>query len=104
MYLTVLKRSRIGTIGYGVMRVKIITADGKRPSMLRMATRMITILLFPEVIIFDLHGYDRTGSHQALSDRIAGTYLVMRSMPETVILSHRFTLDCFNAFTLASEE
>lgn len=103
-YLTLLKRSHIGTLGYRALGVKIVDACGHRPSLFKMAVRLVTPILVPEIILIDLHGFGRSDSRQTLADRLAGTYVVVRSIPPEVGGASRFNLECFGGFTVASEE
>ena len=54
LYMTVLKSSRIGTLGQIVTKSKIVTLKGKRPNVFQMSFRLWFWLFGPINFIFDL--------------------------------------------------
>ncbi|NEQ52646.1 MAG: RDD family protein [Leptolyngbya sp. SIO3F4] len=75
-YLTVLKSSRLRTVGYRLMGARIINLRGRRPSMLRMTFRLLLWMFGPFNLLFDLLWSSFDDDHQTLRDRFAGTCVV----------------------------
>ena len=75
-YLTMLKSSRIRTVGYRLMGARIINLRGGRPSMFRMTFRLLLWALGPFNLLFDLLWSSVDDDRQSLRDRIAGTCVV----------------------------
>jgi len=78
VYLTVLKRSRIRTLGYILMGVRIVDIRGGRPSLLQMTVRMVPLLPVPWSFLFDLGWILDEPQRQTLRDKWAGTFVVGR--------------------------
>jgi uncharacterized RDD family membrane protein YckC len=74
-YLTVIKASRLRTIGYRMTGTKIVDVNGRRPSFFRMLLRL-SLWLYGPIPYLDLFwvGVDPDG--QAIRDRFAGTCVV----------------------------
>jgi uncharacterized RDD family membrane protein YckC len=77
LYLVPLKRSRFGTLGYAVFRIKVVNLHGQSPGLLRLTLRTLVALAFNTLV--DLIYLTSDTSRQALRDKISGTYLVKRS-------------------------
>lgn len=75
-YLTVIKASKIRTLGYRLVGAKVLTFKGKRPSMFRMTFRLLLWVFGPINAIFDLIWVGIDQDRQSLRDRFAGTYVV----------------------------
>jgi uncharacterized RDD family membrane protein YckC len=75
-YLTVIKTSRIRTVGYWVAGTKIIDLNGKRPSLVRMTFRLMLWIFGPFSFFFDLIWVGVDPDRQTLRDRFAGTCVV----------------------------
>ena len=78
LYLTLLKRSRIRTLGYILTAVRIVDIKGKRPSLLQMTTRLWPMLPVPWSFLFDLGWVADEPQRQILRDKWAGTFVVRR--------------------------
>ncbi len=78
LYFTVLKRSRIRTLGYLLTGVRIVNIEGKRPSLLQMTVRMLPLPLFPLTLPFDLAWVVDDPHRQSLRDKWVGTFVVRR--------------------------
>jgi len=76
VYLTVLKRSRIRTLGYILTGVRIVDIRGGRPSLLQMTVRMAPLFPVPWSLLFDLGWILDEPQRQTLRDKWAGTYVV----------------------------
>ena len=72
-YLTVIKVSRIRTLGYRLLGAKVVTFRGERPSLFRMTLRLVLWVLFSFRDIIWV-GIDQ--DRQSLRDRFAGTCVV----------------------------
>ncbi len=77
MYEVPLKRSRLGTLGYLLFRVRIVDLHGHRPGLFRMSVRMLVSCAFNPII--DLIWLTSDDSRQGLRDKLCGTYIVRRS-------------------------
>lgn len=76
LYLTVLQRSRIRTLGYILAGVRIVGIEGGRPSLLQMTIRLIPLLPVPWSLLFDLGWIVDEPHRQTLRDKWAGTFVV----------------------------
>ncbi len=75
-YLTVIKASRIRTVGYWLTGSRILNLRGKRPSIFRMTFRMLLWAFGPFNLLFDLLWSGIDDDRQTLRDRFAGTCVV----------------------------
>jgi uncharacterized RDD family membrane protein YckC len=78
LYLTLLKRSRIRTLGYILTGVRIVDIRGGRPSLLQMTVRLAPLLPVPWSLLFDLAWMVDEPQRQTLRDKWAGTFIVRR--------------------------
>ena len=78
LYLTLVKRSRIGTLGYILTGVRILDVRGGRPSLLQLTIRMVPMLPVPWSLLFDLGWIMDEPQRQTLRDKWAGTVVVCR--------------------------
>jgi len=78
-YLTLVKRSRIRTLGYILTGVRIVDIRGRRPSLLQMTIRMLPMLPVPWSLLFDLGWIVGEPQRQTLRDKWAGTFVVRRT-------------------------
>ncbi len=76
LYLTVLQRSRIRTLGYILTGVRIVGIRGGKPSLLQMTVRLIPLLPVPWSLLFDLGWIVDEPHKQTLRDKWAGTFVV----------------------------
>ena len=75
-YLTILKASKLRTVGYWLANARIVNLRGKRPSVFRMTYRLLFWVVGPFVFIFDLMWVATDDDRQTLRDRFAGTCVV----------------------------
>ncbi len=78
-YLTVLKASRVRTVGYWVTGARILKLRGTRPSVFRMTYRFLLNFCFPFNLVYDLLWTLVDEDRQTLTDRFAGTCVVKNS-------------------------
>ncbi|WP_339736293.1 RDD family protein [uncultured Gimesia sp.] len=78
LYLTVLKASRVRTVGYWITGARILTLRGTKPSVFRMTYRLLLSLYSPFNIFFDLMWVGVDQDRQSLTDRFAGTCVVRK--------------------------
>jgi len=78
IYLTLVQRSRIGTLGYLLTGVRIVDIEGRRPSLLRMTVRLVPLLPAPWSLLFDLGWMLDDPRRQTLRDKWAGTFVIRR--------------------------
>ena len=76
-YYVLLKRSK-GTLGYRLGGVRIVGQDGQRASILALTLRLLFGVLGPLNWLLDLVWLSGDPHRQALRDKLAGTYVVMR--------------------------
>jgi uncharacterized RDD family membrane protein YckC len=79
LYLTVLQRSRIRTLGYVLAGVRIVGIEGGRPSLLQMTIRLIPLLPVPWSLLFDLGWIVDEPHRQTLRDKWAGTFVIRQN-------------------------
>ena len=97
-YLTDIKASKIGTLGFWLTGSKIITLKGERPSFIRMTFRLLLWCFGPINLIYDLFWSGIDDDKQTLRDRFAGTMVIKKkSEPLDTAPIH---LMYFNAFGL----
>ncbi len=75
-YMTVIKASRIRTVGYRVAGTKIVDLRGRRPSIFRMLFRLSLWVLGPFSFVFDLIWAGIDTDRQTIRDRFAGTCVI----------------------------
>ena len=75
-YFVPLKRSKMGTVGYLVGRVRIVGMDGRPPGLIPLTLRLSFAVLGPWVL--DLPWLSGDPYRQALRDKFAQTYVVKR--------------------------
>lgn len=76
-YFVILKRSRIGTVGYRVGGVKVVNLHGRPPSWFSMGLRFLFgFSLGPLSLFVDLIWLSGDSHRQALRDKLANTYVV----------------------------
>ena len=76
IYLAVVKRTNFGTFGYWLAGVKIVTLQGKRPSLFQMTVRFVLLILGPIHPLIDFIWLSGDKDRQTLRDKIVGTYVV----------------------------
>ena len=76
LYLTIIKRSDWGTVGYRLTGVRIVNLQGGRPSLSQMTIRFLLLVFGPFHSLLDIYWLGGGGYKQALRDRIVGTYVI----------------------------
>lgn len=76
VYMTVIKRSRLRTIGYRLSGLRIIDIRGSRPSLTRMTLRLLMWTYGPFNFMLDLIWLGADSERQTLRDCYCGTYVV----------------------------
>ncbi len=77
-YMAILKPTTVGTLGYRLMGIRIVTLKGERPSLLVMSFRFILLLVGPLNQLLDILWLGGDEHKQALRDKLAGTYVIKR--------------------------
>ena len=77
-YLVVLEASPIGTLGFLLTGVRIVTLDGRRPSILRMTFRLLFWILGPINALVDLFWLTGDAYRQTLRDKFSGTLIIRK--------------------------
>ncbi len=75
-YLTILKPSKVRTVGYWLTGSRIVNLRGQRPSILRMTFRLLLWVFGPFNLLFDLIWAGIEDDRQTLRDRYAGTCVI----------------------------
>jgi len=76
LYLVVLKRSSLRTLGYRLGRVRIVGLQGERPSIWQLTLRAIFVFLGPLSMVVDVLWLTSDSHRQALRDKFAHTYVI----------------------------
>ena len=76
LYLVVLKRSPVRTLGYRIAGVKIVNLQGGRPGLWRLTLRVVFALTGPLAPILDFFWIPGNPQKQALRDLFGQTYVV----------------------------
>ena len=77
-YFVVLKWSKLGTVGYRIAGVRIIGLDGRPPTFLTLALRLLFVPLGPLNPLLDLLWLSGDTHRQSIHDKLAHTYVVKR--------------------------
>jgi uncharacterized RDD family membrane protein YckC len=75
-YFVIFKRSRFGTVGYRVFKVRIVGLDGQPPSLGSLTLRWSFMALGPLNYLLDLLWLSSDPHRQAVRDKFAHTYVV----------------------------
>ena len=75
-YLTVIKRSRLRTIGYRLAGLQIVTTNGARPTVAAMTFRLLLWIFGPFNFVLDFVWLGADPERQTLRDCYACTYVV----------------------------
>lgn len=78
LYLVVLKITPLGTLGYLLFGVRLVTLRGERPSLLRATFRFMLWILGPFNPLIDLLWLGGDKRCQTLRDKMAATYVIRR--------------------------
>ncbi|HVE39275.1 MAG TPA: RDD family protein [Planctomycetota bacterium] len=79
VYLAFLEATPIGTLGFLVTGVKVVTLKGERPSLLRMTFRLLLWILGPINFLIDLYWMTGDDFRQTLRDKCAGTLVIRKA-------------------------
>lgn len=98
LYLSVLKCTRAGTVGYIVTGVRLVDLRGERPSLWRTLYRALFLVLGPITLFIDIFWIGGDDNRQSLRDKLAGSYVIRRSAQPAgrgPIAAHRVFLLCY---------
>lgn len=85
LYLAIIKRSNMGTLGYFVTNCRIVDLTGSRPSILTMTYRFLLLIFGPLHFFYDFLWLCNDQNKQTLRDKLAKTYVVNRvAQPEGI--------------------
>ncbi|HXX35771.1 MAG TPA: RDD family protein [Thermodesulfobacteriota bacterium] len=76
IYMTVVKASRLRSVGYRVTDLKVVNLKGVRPSVFQMTWRFILLVFGPIDLIADLIWLGGDDNRQTIRDKIAATYVI----------------------------
>ncbi|MEO9930710.1 RDD family protein [Rhodopirellula bahusiensis] len=76
LYMTVIKRSWLRTVGYRLAGLQIVDARGSRPSLTRMTFRMLMWIFGPFNFILDMVWLGADSEQQTLRDCYCSTFVV----------------------------
>ena len=97
-YLTILKPSKVRTVGYWLTGARIVNLRGQRPSILRMTFRLLVWLFGPFNLLFDLIWAGIDDDRQTLRDRFTGTCVIKHGAEP--VGTGEIHLTYYNAFGL----
>lgn len=83
VYLTIIKASKLRTLGYNLMGVKIVDLKGQRPSFLKMAFRYLLLVVGPLSLIPDILWLISEKTKQTFRDKVSGTYVIKKDAEPT---------------------
>ncbi len=76
IYMTVVKASKLRTVGYRITGLRVVNLHGVRPSIFQMTWRFILLAFGPIDLIVDLIWLGGDDNRQTIRDKIAATYVV----------------------------
>jgi uncharacterized RDD family membrane protein YckC len=76
VYFVLLKRSRIGTVGYALAGARIVNLRGERPGIAALTVRLLFVVAGPLNFLVDLLWISSDQNRQALRDKFAHTYVI----------------------------
>lgn len=79
LYLAILKRSDLSTLGFRLAKIKIVNLKGEIPSIFTMSLRFLLLAFGPFELLTDLLWLTGEGTKQTLRDKYVGTYVVKRN-------------------------
>lgn len=79
IYLGPIKRSRVGTLAYMMLGLRIVSAKGGPPGLLAMTMRMVMWMFGPFNFVLDLLWLGADTESQSLRDCYLETYVVSKS-------------------------
>jgi len=77
-YFVLLKRSKLGTVGYRIGHTKLVNLQGNNPSLYCLTLRLIFAVIGPLNILLDLLWIPGDPCQQSLRDKFAHTYVIKR--------------------------
>lgn len=77
-YLTIIKASKLRTLGYILIGVRIVDLKGKRPSFFKMVFRYLLLTLGPLSLIPDILWLIGEPTKQTFRDKVSGTYVIKK--------------------------
>ena len=83
LYLAPLKASRLRTVGYRLMGLRVVDLQGRRPGWVRMTIRLVAMSFGSLWWVLDLFWMCGQSDRRKISDLYAGTYVVrVNAAPE----------------------
>ncbi len=76
IYMTVVKASKLRTVGYRITGLRVVNLHGMRPSIFQMTWRFILLAYGPIDLIADLIWLGGDDNRQTIRDKIAATYVI----------------------------
>jgi len=76
VYMTVIKATKLRTIGYRITDLRVVNLRGVRPSVFQMTWRFILLAFGPIDLIVDLIWLWGDENRQTVRDKIAATYVI----------------------------
>ncbi len=76
IYMTVVKATKLQTLGYRLTDLRVVNLRGIRPSIFQMTWRFILLALGPIDLIVDLIWLSGDENRQTIRDKIAATYVI----------------------------
>jgi uncharacterized RDD family membrane protein YckC len=76
IYMTVVKASKLRTLGYRITGLRVVNLQGVRPSIFQMTWRFILLAFGPIDFLADLIWLGGDDNRQTIRDKIAATYVI----------------------------
>lgn len=99
LYMSVVKPTKLRTIGYRIANLKVVDLQGVRPSILKMTWRFLLLVFGPFSLLVDLIWLGGDENRQTLRDKLAATYVIRLNavpMGTGIIVHRRYFLLCWS--------
>jgi len=79
IYFPVLKCTRIGTVGYRLLKARLVNLKGEQASLIKSTMRFMFVFIGPFNFLFDLIWLGGNNHKQGFRDLFVGTYVIRRN-------------------------
>ena len=79
LYFTIIKSSKIRTLGFWITGIRIVDLSGQRPSHFKILLRFFSQILAPFQFTYDIALLVEDENKQSFRDKFAGTYIIRKN-------------------------